>query len=387
MAPIRHTQFEGIGTTQAAVLRYLRRKGSASRAEIADLCGVTPAAISMMTRDLIERGVVVEGARRQSGRGAPHIDLTLNPSIGFALGAHVNRFSVTLTLLDFTGKIVGELQLPGSYDTFADVQTKIRQGKDELLFRNEILGHQLIGAGIAMPTRFRQGTAFLDLAQEVISWAGSDLESSLRQELGCPVAIENDANAAAMGELTLGNSAGHESFVYLYLSEGIGSGIIIARELYRGNLGNAGEIGALRSRGSSRPSFEDLANWCSGNIGNPPEGRSAELWNRYLLDNRTTLGEWLDRAGPETARLAFAISAVLAPSAIYLGGTLPHLVREELVGWLDFASSDPFDGARVGQPEILLPEVSATDSVAFGAAAMILHHLVYTTKNPREGLV
>ncbi len=375
MATDRRMPFDGIGNTQAAVLRYLRRKRSASRAEIAELCGVTAAAVSMMTRDLIERGIVAEGARRQAGRGAPHIDLTLDPSVGYALGAHANRFMVTLTLLDFSGEMVGELQLPGSYDTFADVQSKIQEGKEELLGRNKIAGDLLIGAGIAMPTRFRRGTASLDLAQEVISWAGSDLNISLRQALGCPVVIENDANAAAMGEFTLGNSVGHENFVYLYLSEGIGSGIIIDRELYRGNFGNAGEIGALRPRGLSRPSFEDLAEWCAGHIGHVPTGRSPESWMDYLTAHRTVLDTWLERAGPETARLAFAVTAILAPSAIYIGGTLPRLVREQLLRWLDFANSDPFDGARVVQPELLLPEVSATDAVAFGAAAMILHNL------------
>jgi len=373
VAASRRTPFERIGNTQAAVLRYLRRKQSASRAEIAELCGVTPAAVSMMTRDLIERGIVLEGAKRQVGRGAPQIDLSLDPSIGFALGVHANRFSITLSLLDFGGKMVGELHLPGRYDTFAEVQTEIRNGKDRLLAQGGIDGNRLIGAGIAMPTRFRHGAAFLDLAQEVISWAGPDLTVSLQESLGCAVVIENDANAAAMGELTLGNAAAYENFVYLYLSEGIGSGIIIGRQLYRGNLGNAGEIGALRARGLSRPSFEDLAEWCASRSGKVPTDRSPDAWKNYLDTNRDVLGDWLTRAGPEIARLVFPVSAVLAPQAIYIGGTLPLMVREQLLPWLNFSSSDPFEGARVLQPEILLPEVSATDTVAFGAAAMILH--------------
>lgn len=375
MASGRRAAFQGIGNTQAAVLRYLRRRQSASRAEIAELCGVTPAAISMMTRDLIQRGILLEGAKRQVGRGAPQIDLALDPSIGYALGVHANRFSVTLSLLDFSGRSVGELHLPGRYDTFAEVQAQIRSGKDRLLAEGGINGDLLIGAGIAMPTRFRQGAAFLDLAQEVISWAGQDLKASLQQSLGCSVEIENDANAAAIGELTLGNTAGHENFVYLYLSEGIGSGVIIDRQLYRGNLGNAGEVGALRARGLTRPSFEDLAEWCADHAGQVPGDRSPEAWRQYLDANRDVLASWLQRAGQQTARLAFAVTAVLAPQAIYVGGTLPLLVREQLLPWLDFASSDPFEGARVLQPEILLPEVSATDTVAFGAAAMILNNV------------
>lgn len=364
---------DGIGNTQAAVLKHLRRKGIASRAEIAELCGVTPAAISTMTRDLIERGIVIEGAKRLSRRGAPHIDLMLNGNIGYALGVHANRYSLTLTLLDFCGKQIGEQQLDGPYDTFSDIQTTLAGLKTELLASNGIDERLLIGAGVAMPTRFRRGEAILDLAEEVVSWAGSDLASTLQETLGCPVTIENDANAAAMGELALGNAAEHDNFAYLYLSEGIGTGIIIGRELYRGNLGNAGEIGALRARGLSRPSFEDLAAWCKEQQGSIPQGRSSDQWTAYLQANPTVLEEWLKRAGLELARLAFMVTAVLAPSAIYLGGTLPRMVREKLATWLEFSTSNPFEGARVIQPEILIPDISASDAVAFGAAAMILH--------------
>lgn len=77
MTERRQGGLAGIGATQGALLGYIRRKGSASRVELADYCSITPAAVSMMTRNLLERGIIEEGARRQEGRGAPHIDLTL----------------------------------------------------------------------------------------------------------------------------------------------------------------------------------------------------------------------------------------------------------------------------------------------------------------------
>lgn len=369
----RNDALTGIGATQGALLGYIRRKGSASRVELAEYCSITPAAVSMMTRNLLQRGIIEEGARRQEGRGAPHIDLTLKKNVGYALGAHANRYSVMLTLLNFGGEIVGELQLRGSYGAFSDVQRALQDGSEELLAKNAINRSDLIGAAIAMPTRFRKEAMSLDLAEEVISWAGSDLSAMLREALRCPVIIENDANAAAMGELTLGNTAGHENFAYLYLSEGIGGGIIIKNELFRGYLGNAGEIGALRGRGASRPSFEDLATWCLEHVGEKPSGRVPEVWADYLSRNSAVFDGWLQRAGPEVARLGFAVSAILAPTAIFVGGTLPRMVRERLAQWLDYERSDPFSGSKVIQPQILLPEVVATDPVAFGAAAMILH--------------
>ncbi|KNY33271.1 MULTISPECIES: ROK family transcriptional regulator [unclassified Agrobacterium] len=373
MTERRNGGLTGIGTTQGALLGYIRRKGSASRVELADHCNITPAAVSMMTRNLLERGIIVEGARRQEGRGAPHIDLLLKKNVGYALGVHANCYLVMLTLLNFGGEIVGELRLRGSYRAFSDVQKALQEGSEELLAKNAIDRKDLIGAVIAMPTRFHREAASLDLAEEVISWADSDLSAMLREALPCQVIIENDANAAAMGELTLGNTAGHENFAYIYLSEGIGGGVIIKNELYRGYLGNAGEIGALRNRNVSRPSFEDLAAWCLKHVGEKPAGRAPDVWTDYLSRNPAVLDAWLERAGPEVASLGFAVSAVLAPTAIYVGGTLPRIVREKLVDWLDFKRSDPFNGSKVIQPQILLPEVIATDPVAFGAAAMILH--------------
>ena len=371
----RQHPLEGIGRTQAGMLKHLRRKGMASRVQLAEMCGITAAAVSMMTRDLIERGIILEGARRSGGRGAPHIDLMLSEKAGYAIGLHANRYAVSIVLLDFRGTLAGEWQERGSFETFSGLLAAVERLKGKLAAASAIDPRLLIGAGIAMPTRFHQQTASLDLAQEVIGWTGSDLAAALEEILGCPVMIENDANAAAMGELTMGNAATHENFVYLYLSEGIGSGLIVNGELYRGHAGNAGEVGALRARGRSRPSFDDLASWCLAHAGNIPEGRSAEEWTTYLEQHAAVLEAWLEKAGPETAKLAFMVAAILAPSAIYLGGTLPWMVRKRLAAWLEFATSDPFEGARVLQPQILVPQNSATDAVAFGAAAMILHEL------------
>jgi len=378
--------WEGIGSTQSAVLRYLRRNDAASRAEIADCCGVTAAAVSMMTRDLIKRGIIIEGARRSSGRGAPHIDLMLNSSIGYAVGIHASRFSVTLMLLDFKGKRVDEIELTGHYDTFARARSEIQKGHKALLERNHIPDHLLIGAGIAMPTRFQRGQAPLHLAPEVLSWDEPGLFEAIQQALGCPVLIENDANAAAMGEMTLGNAANHDDFIYLYLSEGVGSGLILGKQRYRGHLGNAGEIGLLLPLDRPRPSFTDLAAWCKHRLGQIPEGRAEAVWHHFLSENTAVLDEWIARTGPEIARLGFMLNAVLAPAAIYLGGTLPQMVRERLAAWLDFSTLDTLNGTPVVQPEICLPDVAATDTVAFGAAAMVLHNVAQQDNGHRDGV-
>lgn len=363
------TTLKTLGSTQSAILRLLRRKGSASRAELALACGITPAAVSMTTRGLMSAGLIKEGARRTGGRGAPHIELRLSGSAGQALGVHATRHSISLALLDFRGAVIVETRHTGNFDNFAPACDAIIQGAHDLRGCTDT---PLIGAGIAMPTRFHSSN-HLDLAQEVAAWASDDPEGRLRQALGCPVFIENDANAAAIGEFSLGNHQGYQDFSYLYLSEGIGSALILNGALHRGHFGNAGEVGALRPRGLSRPSFEDLADFCA--LHSPPQGRDHDQWQAFLQTNTKLAEAWLARATPEVAQILFAISAIVAPAAICIGGTLPLTLRQSMADQIDLSQRDQLYGGTVRPPNLILPDIKTEDAVAFGAAAAVLHRL------------
>lgn len=361
-----------LGGTHQAVLRELRRRGAASRAELAAACGVTPAAMSVITRDLVEAKVLIEAGRRHGGRGAPQIDLTLSGDVGVALGIHATRHALALSLLDFRGAILAEQRRPSDFSCFAEVRAAVVSGLAEL---RRIAGSQapLIGAGLAMPTRFHGATTGLDLAAEVSSWKDTAIIETLEAALGCPVQVENDANAAAIGEVSLGNTAGHRDFAYLYLSEGIGGALVLDGQLYRGMGGNAGEFGALAPRGQARPSFEDLAEFCRAQAqAMPPTGRDPGLWAAYLAAEPQVTAAWLERAVPQVARLIFAVTAVLAPASVCLGGTLPLQIRQAMRERIDLGNPAQFNGGRVTAPELVLPDVEAGDAVAFGAAALIL---------------
>ncbi|MFK0206176.1 ROK family protein [Agrobacterium sp. NPDC090283] len=369
------TDLMGLSGSHQRLIHLLRRSAPASRAELAALCGLTPAAVSMLIHELMVRGIVVESGRRQGHRGPPQIDLRLSPDAGYALGIHADYYSVYLTLLDFCGTLRGEHQIRNSAATFDNVAATIAEGAEALLSRTGISAADLIGAGFALPIRFRSTEPALDLAEDVGRWGGIDIAATLSDALGCSVIVENDANAAAIGELTVGNPEHHKSFFHLYLGSGIGGAVVLNGNLHRGAIGNAGEIGALRPRSMCRPSFDDLAAWLKADGVVLPQGRDPDEWETVLATAPESVERWLQRAGPEAARLAFAAGAILDPPAIYIGGTLPKSVRRALIGWMDFSQPALFDGATLGQPRILLSEIPATNSAALGAAALVLHHM------------
>lgn len=74
-------------------------------------------------------------------------------------------------------------------------------------------------------------------------WSNVPLESILVQKFGVPVLVENDANAAAVGETRLGAGANQQSVIFITISTGIGAGLVLNGQLYRGHSGLAGELG------------------------------------------------------------------------------------------------------------------------------------------------
>ncbi|MCW0000269.1 ROK family transcriptional regulator [Pararhizobium sp. YC-54] len=370
---IEKADLGGLSGSHQRLIRLLRRSAPASRAELAALCGLTPAAVSMLIHELMTRGIVVESGRRQGHRGPPQIDLRLSPKAGYALGIHADYYSVYLTVLDFCGKLRGEHRIHNSFANFGRVAATIAECADALLARSGIAAANLIGAGFALPIRFRNREPALELAEDVGRWGAVDIAATLHDALGCPVIVENDANAAAIGELTVGNPEHHKSFFHLYLGSGIGGAIVLNGNLYRGYIGNAGEIGALRPRSVCRPSFDDLAAWLKADGVTLPVGRDPDEWEAVLAAAPESVERWTQRAGPEAARLAFAAGAILDPPAIYIGGTLPKSVRRALTRWMDFSRQELFDGGTLAQPRILLSEIPAANSAALGAAALVLH--------------
>jgi glucokinase len=98
-------------------------------------------------------------------------------------------------------------------------------------------------ASVVVPGSVQHGSGVVVNAPNIPSLAGFTLGAALEKELNTPVFLENDANAAALGEMWQGAGRGHQTIVCLTLGTGVGSGIILDGQLWRGADGTAGEIG------------------------------------------------------------------------------------------------------------------------------------------------
>lgn len=159
----------------------------------------------------------------------------------YAIGVDLGGTFIKIGIVSDKGKIVNKI----SIDTFAEegpkkVISQIKKGIKELLSNNK---YKISGIGIGAPGVINAKSGIVENPPNLPGWGKVKLGSVIKKEFGLNVFVENDANAAAVGEFMFGAGKKLKSFVMVTLGTGVGGGIIYNGKLFRGNFGAAGEIG------------------------------------------------------------------------------------------------------------------------------------------------
>lgn len=174
----------------------------------------------------------------------------------------------------------------------------------------------------------------------------------LAEDFTCPVIIENDANAAVLGEVYFGSATGHDNVIYITLSTGIGGGLFLNGRLYRGATGFAGEVGHIKPYGQGRDckcgGCDCLETWASGSA----IAKSASLlWDEKTLESGGFSAEEvfamadkgnelastiIDNAAEQTGRGLANLVTLLNPSCIVIGGGVASGRPDYLKKVIDF---------------------------------------------------
>jgi predicted NBD/HSP70 family sugar kinase/biotin operon repressor len=224
----------------------LRRRGSASRADLARLTGLSRSTVSTLVADLQAAGLVIEreSDARAPQQGRPAIQLTLDRSAGLVLGIDFGHEHVHVAIADLSRTILAErvqvLDVDGSAMRALDVAVQLA---DEVVSEADVDGDRILGAGVGLSGPIDFGAGTVHAGKILPSWAGMRPVDELAARLGVRVHLDNDANLGALAEVTLGAGIGAREAIYLMVSGGVGAGLIIGGELYRGAGGTAGELG------------------------------------------------------------------------------------------------------------------------------------------------
>ena len=164
----------------------------------------------------------------------------------YRVGIDVGATNMKIGLFD------GEMKLLDMIQTLTDQEADLNRLLDfiesivrQLLSRNELDTGDLEGVGAALPSYIDYEKGLALETSNILSLSNAPVRDLLRARLGVRVALENDANAAALAEHTMGAGVGFDNMIYTALSTGIGGGLILNGRLYRGMHGMAGKIGHM----------------------------------------------------------------------------------------------------------------------------------------------
>ncbi len=357
---------------QRVVLQAIRAKGPITRTELADISGLTPPAIANITRRLAAEGLVLDAGQRRGGRGQPATRLAVDPDGRFSLGVNVDRDHVTAVLLDLAGAVRARLCQEGPLASPQAVAESVRKMARTLLATTPAASRRpLLGAGLAIPDDLDR--VDLPALRHQAGWGAVDLVGLFSAALDLPVQVENDAAAAAIGELHFGRGLGSPSFFYVLFSAGLGGGLVVDGEYFRGADGRSGEIGflPLHSAETSARTLQEAVSLSALYAHLAAQGlvMDAPAALAHLPAHGARLvDEWLEVAADFLIEPLVAVSWLINPAAILLGGRLPAPLLDRLAARLSARLSAPA-GKLPAQPPVLRA-AAAEDAPAIGAAIL-----------------
>ncbi|MBA9083681.1 glucokinase-like ROK family protein [Fontibacillus solani] len=225
------------------VLDTIRQRQPLSRADISAAIGLNKATVSSLVAELIDSHLVTEIGPGESSGGRKPTLLLFNKQAGFAIGIDIRVSDLLAVLVDLEGNVIREKSVPLDDFTPDNVIDQIRKTIRQLSRKLPESPYGIVGIGIGVP-------GLVDEKSHVVSapnlgWNQIDLLDFLTSEFGSNIHIDNEANAGAIGEKLFGAGIDSQNLIYLSIGIGIGAGIIVGGELYRGASNFSGEVGHM----------------------------------------------------------------------------------------------------------------------------------------------
>ncbi|MEC3773305.1 MULTISPECIES: transcriptional repressor XylR [Bacillus] len=228
---------------QKLLLNEILKNSPISRAKLSEMTGLNKSTVSSQVNTLMKENLVFEIGQGQSSGGRRPVMLVFNKKAGYSVGIDVGVDYINGILTDLEGTIV--------LDQHHHLECNSPEITKDILI--EMIHHfianmpqspyGLIGIGICVP-------GLIDKNQKIVfapnsNWRDIDLKSFIQKKFNVPVFIENEANAGAYGEKVFGAAKNHDNMIYASIGTGIGIGVIINNDLYRGVGGFSGEMGHM----------------------------------------------------------------------------------------------------------------------------------------------
>jgi len=230
---------------RSLVLQTIRAHSPISRIELTELTTLTPTTITSLVDEFIKYGLVKEIGNIKGGVGRSRTLISINSEAYYVLGIDLARTSISAGIVDLAGNLLTVKRVSSDLNqhfpvTLNTLEETIHSLLDEI---SSQIKEKIIAIGIGSPGPLSPSKGVIISPPNFTGWSNIPLKEIMEREFGLPTFIENDAKACALGERWFGCCKNTDNFVYLAVGTGVGAGIIIDGDIYRGEGELAGEIG------------------------------------------------------------------------------------------------------------------------------------------------
>lgn len=300
------------------VLEGIRHAGRIARVDLARATGISQATVTAITAELLDEGLITEIPRphdfaQGARRGRPRIDLELDGTAFVVAGIKIAERAVSVVLLDFAGAQLGDATLPlsGAPMTPEDLGALVSRAITAGAAAANIAPEAVSGIGLGL-------AGLVDVTSGHVHWSpwltrrNVALRDMLEADLGRPVFIDNDANLVALAEQYFGLGRDVTDFIVVTIESGVGMGIVLNGEIYRGTRGCGAEFGHTKvqldgalcrcgQRGCLEAYVADYALLREAAIAAPPQTDAPHTDPQRSSEERLTALMEAARAGERTA--------------------------------------------------------------------------------------
>jgi predicted NBD/HSP70 family sugar kinase len=229
---------------RSIVLDIIRRGGRVSRTDLARRSSLTKPTVSAIVEDLIARGIVQEvgyGKTVASGGRRARL-LEFNDHSAAYLGIRFGESRISVGIADARGEMRATSETSAIRGDASRSMVEALKLVDQVVEASGLPRERLQAVGVTVPGLVDQASGEVALAPS-LDWRNVPIRALAQQEFGLPVVVSNVTNAGAIAEGRVGAARGLRSFVWVYVGNGIGAGIIIDGQVFPGSRGYSGTIG------------------------------------------------------------------------------------------------------------------------------------------------
>jgi predicted NBD/HSP70 family sugar kinase len=375
------------GANQAGVRLYnerlllslVRRLGPLSKIEVARLTGLSVQSTSAIMNRLQADGLLKREAPLRGRVGQPTIPMSIDPGGAYSFGLKIGRRSCDLVLIDFRGAIRHRARRAYAFPTPIMILDFVRDSLPSLSDSLTTAQKQRIaGLGVAAPFQLWSWEVEIGAPPGAMNaWRDFDAEGEIAAVCPYPTTLCNDATAACAAEFFFGRSWRYRDFLYFFMGEFLGGGLVLDGALRFGRTGNAAALGSMpimaKSDGGVAPQLIacasiyqlerrlDAAGIDASSIWATPDS-----WGEFGAE----LDGWIEVAASALAYASVAAISVIDFEAIVIDGGMPASVRDRLTARTAQVFAG-LDRRGLSEVEIVAGSIGA-DARAIGGAALPL---------------